>query len=81
MISHLESDVIIKSTPSLLFRELLKLQQVSLKNQNRLTIGDLVGSEPGILRNGLLRIVDDVRTILQKQNGYIYIPDLKSYPS
>lgn len=27
----------------------------------------------------LLRIVDDVRTIIQQQNEYIYIPDLRAY--
>lgn len=26
-----------------------------------------------------LRIVDSVRTIIQRQNDYIYIPDLKEY--
>jgi len=25
------------------------------------------------------RIVEDVRTILERQNGYIYIPDLREY--
>ncbi|MBU1082987.1 hypothetical protein KKE14_00915, partial [Patescibacteria group bacterium] len=28
-------------------------------------------------KSAWLRIVDDVRTILQKQEGYVYIPDLR----
>ncbi|GEM_PF-5370119 len=27
----------------------------------------------------LLHIVQDVRTIFERQNGYIYIPDLRNY--
>jgi len=27
----------------------------------------------------VLRIVNDVRTIIQQQNEYIYIPDLRAY--
>ena len=27
----------------------------------------------------MLRIVDNVRIIIQRQNGYIYIPDLRNF--
>ncbi len=73
--------VIIKSVPSLLFGELLKLEQIYLKNQNPRITGDFANSRAVINKVTWLRIVDNVRTIIQRQNEYIYIPDLRSYSS
>ena len=38
------------------------------------------GGDFNVKSDTLFRTVDNVRTIIQRQNEYIYIPDLRTYP-
>jgi len=54
--------LIIKSVPSLLFRELLTLQQVFLKTENNKKTGEIMPNPNFIIKSTWLALLDDFRT-------------------
>ena len=84
---------IAKITYNPLFATLLKEQKIMMTQKAKETIVASVikpkpilaqnmfntPAEEVILRQVKLRIVNNVRTILQKEEGYVYIPDMRIY--